>query len=55
LLAIVPEEFRTIVQESVDAFFDEDVYKVVLSKHHPKNIERLVQTRVKFLDRKGGK
>lgn len=48
LLAIVPEEFRTIVQESVDEFFDEDIYKAVLSKHRPNVIERLVHQR--FLD-----
>lgn len=50
LLAIVPEELKTIVQESVDGFFDEDVYKEVLSKYHSKSIERLVHKRARFLD-----
>lgn len=49
LLAIVPEEFRTIVQESVDEFFDEAIYKAVLSKHRPNVIEKLVHQRVSFL------
>jgi hypothetical protein len=50
LLAIVPEELKIIVQESVDGFFDEDVYKEVLSKYHSKSIERLVHERARFLD-----
>ena len=46
LLAIVPEELKIIVQDSVDEFFDEDIYEAVLSKHPPKTIER----RVRFLE-----
>jgi len=49
LLAVVPDEFRTIVQESVDEFFDEDLYEAVLSKHSTKTVDRLVRQRVRFL------
>ncbi|MFZ0513680.1 MAG: hypothetical protein WAM14_18885 [Candidatus Nitrosopolaris sp.] len=35
LLAIVPDEFKSIVQESVDQFFDQGIYQAVLSDHQP--------------------
>jgi len=48
LLAIVPDEFKSIVQESVDQFFDQEVYQDVLSGHQPQLVDRLVRERVRF-------
>lgn len=50
LLAVAPDEFRIMVQQPVDQFFDERVYKKALRAHYPEHIERLVHQRVKFLD-----
>ena len=50
LLAAIPDQFRTMVQQSVDQFFDERVYKNVLRAHQPEYMDRLVHQRVKFLD-----
>jgi hypothetical protein len=50
LLAIVPDEFKTMVQESVDQFFDEDIYQLELAKHSPEEIKRLVCEKVRFLN-----
>jgi hypothetical protein len=50
LLAVIPDQFRTMVQQSVDQFFDERVYKKVLRAHRPEHIDRPVRQRVKFLD-----
>ncbi len=49
LLAIVPDEFKSIVQESVDQFFGRGIYQNVLSAHQPDIIDRLVQEKVKFI------
>jgi hypothetical protein len=49
LLAIVPDVFRSVVQESVDQFFDSGIYQDVLSDHLPNVIDRLVQDRVRFI------
>jgi hypothetical protein len=45
LLAIRPDEFKRIVQESVDQFFDQGIYQAVLSDHQPELVDRLVQER----------
>jgi hypothetical protein len=50
LLAVAPDQFRIMVQQPVDQFFDERVYKKALRAHPPEHIERLVHQRVKFLD-----
>jgi hypothetical protein len=50
LLAVIPDQFRTMVQQSVDQYFDERVYKKVLRAHLPEHIDRLVHQRVRFLD-----
>ena len=50
LLAVIPDQFRVIVQQSVDQFFDERVYRKVLRAHQPERIDRLVHQRVRFLD-----
>lgn len=50
LLAIAPDEFKRIVQQSVDQFFDQGIYERVLSEHQPRIIDRLVHQRVRFLD-----
>jgi hypothetical protein len=50
LLAVIPDQFRTMVQQSVDQFFDKRVYKKVLRDHPPEHVDRLVHQRVKFLD-----
>ncbi|MFZ0514802.1 MAG: hypothetical protein WAM14_24575 [Candidatus Nitrosopolaris sp.] len=49
LLAIVPDEFKSIVQESIDQFFDQRVYQGVLADHQPELLDRIVQERVRFI------
>jgi hypothetical protein len=49
LLAIVPDEFKSIVQESVDQFFDEEIYQDVLSDHQPQLVDKLVHERIRFI------
>ena len=49
LLAIVPEEFKSLVQKSVDRFFNQAIYDEMLAEYTPEQIERLVQSKVKFL------
>lgn len=49
MLAFVPDEFKSIVQGSVDQFFDRAIYEGVLSDHQPEIVDRLVQERVRFL------
>ncbi len=49
LLAIVPDEFKHILQESVDQFFDQRIYQAVLSDHQPELLDRLVQERIRFI------
>jgi predicted small metal-binding protein len=46
LLAIVPDEFKLIVQESVDQFFDTSIYQDVLSDNQPQTVDRLIRERV---------
>jgi hypothetical protein len=50
LLAVAPDEFRTMIQQSVDQFFDKRIYQKTLRAHPPEHIDRLVHQRVKFLD-----
>jgi hypothetical protein len=50
LLAIVPDQFKQLVQESVDQNFDEDTYQREQKRYSPKDIRRLVHQKVKFLD-----
>jgi hypothetical protein len=50
LLAVIPDQFRTMVLQSVEQFFDEKEYKKTLRAHPPEHIDRLVHQRVKFLD-----
>jgi hypothetical protein len=38
LLAVIPDQFRTMVKQSVDQFFDDRVYKKVLRAHQPEHI-----------------
>jgi hypothetical protein len=49
LLAIVPEEFKSLVQKSVDQFFNQTIYDDIRAEYTPEQIERLVQSKVKFL------
>jgi hypothetical protein len=49
-LAIAPDAFRELVQESVDQYFDEDMYETQQAKHPPEEIERLVHQKVRFLE-----
>ncbi len=50
LLAIVPEQFKQLVQESVDQYFDETIYKREQAKQSAEKIRRLVRQKVKLLD-----
>jgi hypothetical protein len=47
LLAIVPDEFRKLVQESVNCYFDFDIYKDECSRYSPAHMRRLVAQQVK--------
>jgi hypothetical protein len=49
LLAIVPDRFKSIVQRSVDQFFDQEIYQDVQSDHQPQLLDRLVHERVRFI------
>jgi hypothetical protein len=50
LLAIVPDQFKQLVQESVDQYFDEDTYRREQKLYSPKDIRRLVYQKIRFLD-----
>jgi hypothetical protein len=50
LLAIVPDQFKVIVQQSVEQFFDQNTRKRVLNEHPPDRVESLVKQKVRFLD-----
>ena len=45
LLAIVPEEFKSLVQKSVDQFFNQTIYDNMLAEYTPE----LIESKVKFL------
>jgi hypothetical protein len=47
LLAIVPNEFRKLVQESVDCYFDFDIYKDECNRYSQAQMRRLVAQQVK--------
>jgi hypothetical protein len=49
LLAIVPDEFKSIVQGSVDQFFDQEVYQAVLSENQPQLVGKLVHEKVRVV------
>jgi hypothetical protein len=49
LLAIVPDEFKSIVQGSVDRFFDQGIYQALLSDNQPELVEKLVHEKVTFV------
>jgi len=50
LLAVAPDQFRIMVQQSVDQFFDDMIYKRVIREHSPSLIEGLVNKKIRFLD-----
>jgi hypothetical protein len=49
LLAIVPDQFKVIVQKSIDQSIDQNTRKRVLNEHPPDLIESLVERKVRFL------
>ncbi|MGA9155038.1 MAG: hypothetical protein WBZ36_31020 [Candidatus Nitrosopolaris sp.] len=49
LLAIVPDEFKSIVQGSIDQYFDQEIYQAVLSENLPELVEKLVHEKVIFV------
>ena len=48
LLAIVPDEFRKMVQDSVDKYFDQGVYQEMLQNNSSEAIRRLVIEKVRL-------
>ncbi len=50
LLAYQPDEFRRIVTESVDQYFDRSIFDEVWSEHSPEAIKRLVSEKVTFVE-----
>lgn len=53
LLAIIPDEFRTMIEESIDGFFDQVTYQEILAENQPEMVDRLVHEKVRFLDERG--
>jgi hypothetical protein len=49
LLAIVPDQFKSIVQTSVDQFFDQEIYQALLSENQPELVDKLVHEKVTFV------
>jgi hypothetical protein len=49
LQAYAPDEFKRLVQDSVDQFFDEDTHQRVLAEHSATKINRLVKQNVREL------
>ena len=51
LQAYAPEEFKNLVQQSVDKYFDQHIYNEVLSDplHSEEGVTRLVRKKVKSL------
>ena len=43
----MPDEFRKLVQESVDCYFDFDIYKDECNRYLPTQMRRLVAQQVK--------
>jgi len=48
LLAIVPDQFKSIIQGSVDQFFDQEIYQEVMGENQPEMVDRLVRKKVRF-------
>lgn len=49
LQAYAPNEFKRLVQQSVDEFFDEDIHQQVLAEHSSPEINRLVKKNLRSL------
>jgi hypothetical protein len=49
LLAIKPDEFKSIVQESVDQFFDTRIHQEVQADNPQETADALIQERVRFI------
>lgn len=49
LLAIEPDEFKSIVQESVDQFFDISIHQNVMSANQQEIVDKLIQERVRLI------
>ena len=49
LQAYAPDEFKRLVQESVDTFFDENIYQQTLAECSPAKINRLVKKSLRSL------
>ena len=49
LQAYAPDEFKRLVQLSVDQFFDEDTYQQILAEYAPTEINRLVKKTLRSL------
>ena len=49
LLALVPDEFKSIVRGSVDQFFDHGTYQYILPENQPQLVDKLVHEKVTFV------
>jgi hypothetical protein len=47
--AIVPKEFKSLVRKSIDQFYNQTIYDDIIAEYTPELIERLVQSKVRFL------
>ena len=49
LQAYAADEFSSLIQQSVDQFYDEGLHEQIVSEYHPKTINRLVKKNLKSL------
>lgn len=50
LPALKPDEFKAMILEPIDGYFDKDIYEEVLNEHSDESLNKFVNERVKFLD-----
>ena len=50
LTAFVPKKFGDMVIDSVDQYFDEDIYNELMADHSTNSLHKLVNERVRFVD-----
>jgi hypothetical protein len=50
LPALIPQDFKNMVIQSVDQFFHEDIHQDILSRYSSRDIARFVKNRVKQLE-----
>jgi hypothetical protein len=49
MIAIIPDQFKSMVEESVDKFFNKKIYRKVKAENQPEMVDRLVHDKVRFI------